>query len=136
MKLMIFEVSYNIKCKSGFWSDNEFYYKHQGAYTTWDEVEDDIFGFVNQFPWHKLEFEYYSDPDIRLINDNPSKSEIIRANQDFDRNFMPELRRMHKKNGTLRNNNSGGGGGGIPTPVKIAAAGYAGYKVGKSDLTG
>lgn len=127
--MMIFKVSYSIQCKHGFFSSNRFNYSYPIVKSSWNEVEDDVFRFVNNFPWNKLQFESYSDPDIQLINDQPSNSDIIKVNQDFDRKFIPEARRMHKKNGTLRNDNNGSGS--IPKPVKFAAGAYAGYKAGK-----
>lgn len=136
---MIFEVSYTVKCKPGIFSSNEFYFKYPICQQSWDDVYDDIFGFLNNFPWKRLQFVEYTEPDIRLVNDQPSNSDIIRTNQEFERKFLPEARRLHDKNGTLQRNNNnrgGSGGGGIPLGVKAAGSFYAGYKIGKSNLTG
>jgi hypothetical protein len=134
---MIFQVSYTVKCKPGWIFKKEFKFSYPMVMASFQAVEDDIFDFVNAFPWKVLEFESYSDPDIRLINDQPSNSEVIRTTQAFEKQFIPQARRMHQKNGTLGNNNSGGGNGfQIPKSAKLAGLAYAGYKVGKSNVTG
>jgi len=135
---MIFEVSYTIKCKPGWIFKKEFKFSYPINMGSFEAVEDDIFDFVNKFPWNKLEFESYTDPDIRLINDQPSNSEVIRTTQAFEKQFIPQARRMHQKNGSMRNDNNSGGGNGfqIPRSAKLGALGYLGYRIGKSNITG
>lgn len=133
---MIFEVRYTVKCKPGWISKKEFDFFYPINMGSFEAIEDDIFDFVNAFPWNKLEFESYSDPDIRLINDQPSNSEVIRTTQAFEKRFIPQVRRMHKKNGTLNNNSGDGNGFQIPRAAKLGALGYIGYRIGKSNITG
>jgi len=54
----------------------------------------------------------------------------------YEKQFLPQARRMNQKNGTLGNNNGGGGGFTIPRSAKVAASAYVGYKIGKSSITG
>jgi hypothetical protein len=133
---MIFQVSYTVKCKPGWIFKKEFKFSFPINCSSYKGVEDDIFDFVNGFPWNKLEFESYSDPDIQLINDQPNNSDVIKTTQAFEKQFLPQARRMHQKNGTLGNNNGGGGGFTIPRSAKVAASAYVGYKIGKSSITG
>jgi len=131
---MIFSVEFSIQCKPGFFSSNKFDFAFDLYAKSWQSVEDTVFQFVNDFPWNKLHFQSYSEPDIRLIKDNPSDSDIVKVNADLQRTFVPTARRMHTKNGTANSND--GGGTGISGPVKLAAIGYAGYKFGKSNWIG
>ena len=146
MSPMLFEVSYTVKCKPGFFSNNEFHFSYPVICQSWDEVYDDISDFLHSVSWKKLQFIEATEPDVRMVNDRLDARTIMDNQDEFDRRFLPVLKQMLDKNGTLpRNNNnrSGGnggtgsnGGGGIPLWAKAAGSFYAGYKIGKSNLTG
>ena len=133
---LIYHVKYTVKCKPGWIFKKNFKYSYQASMSSVEAVEDDIFDFVNNFPWLKLEFLDIIDKDISLINENPTNADVIRANQTIKKQFVPTARAMHYLNGTLNDNEGGGGGNKMPKSAKFAGAAYIGYKIGKSNITG
>ena len=135
--MYVFEVKFTVKCKSGIFSKNEFKYSFPMVAESYDYITDDIFNWLQNFPWKKLEFESYTDPDIALIKEHISNSDQIKYSQLFEKKCKPTLDKMHKKNGTYQNNNSGDGSSPrMHRGLKLAGLAAAGYAIGRSDITG
>jgi len=136
--MYVFEVEFTVKCKSGIFSKNEFKYSFPMVADSYDYITNDIFNMLQNFPWKKLEFESYTDPDIALIKEHISNSDQIKYNQLFEKKFFPQVDKMHKKNGTYQNNNSDNNGGGhrMHRGLKLAGLAAVGYAIGRSGITG
>ena len=138
--MKIFEVKFTVICKPGWFRKNNFKFNYSQVADSYTDVTSDISDGLHSFPWCRLEFIEYTQPEIQLIKDYASDSDIIRLSGEFNRRTIPVFRKMHKRNGTLQDNNSGGGGGGIrpvenpqglPTWAKAAIGWQVGRAIGK-----
>jgi len=136
--MYVFQVNFTVKCKSGIFSKNEFKYSFPMVAESYDYIANDIFNLLQNFPWKKLEFESYTDPDIALIKEHISNSDQIKYDQLFEKKCKPTLDKMHKKNGTYQNDNSDNNGGGhrMHRGLKLAGLAAVGYAIGRSGITG
>jgi len=134
--MKIFTVKFTVICKPGWFRKNTFKFDFPAIADSYTAVTTDISEGLHQFPWRRLQFIEYTQPDVQLIKDYASDSDVIRISGEFDRRTAPVFRKMHKRNGTLDDNNNSGGGRGFrpvenPQALPAWARAAIGWQVGR-----